>query len=600
MPVHHPVRNAPDHSSMVGDGYELRNPGPDQHCCAKLVRETGYPPLFASLLCSRGVHDGAEAARYLWPRLTELPDPFLMRGMEQAVSLVLRAMSWPEPVCIHGDYDVDGISSSALLARFFRAINVPTLCYQPERMSEGYGLQPSFIRANAPARGSRLLITVDCGISAADEIRMARELGFTVIVTDHHEAPALLPEADAVINPKQPGCLFPFKDLSGAGVAFFLALGIRNRLVSQGVLSQSKAPNMKQFLDLAALGTVADVMPVTGVNRLLVRAGLEVMDTAPAPWVSSLKAFVPNLKEIRAEDISYRFAPRLNAAGRIDTPEISFRLLSGDDHEETLRLAGLLDELNTRRRAMEQEALEEIIPVCGNREHGNAPGLVVHGAFHPGIIGILAARLVDLYGKPAVVLTANVTGPEPVRGSGRTVPGTNIYELLLSCRETLIRFGGHPMAAGLTLKREKIDQFREAFYRAAAKMPRERIQPLVVDHVVRTEELFDEQFLKLYDLLQPFGQDNPEPVFLLDNPEIEKIDRLREHLTFRVRAGNRSVRAIGFGMGDRHEILRDPQARVAVKLKKNFFRGTERTELHVVSITMTSKGRAQRFIRQGR
>lgn len=566
----------------------IKNNAPAPELCERIARETGHPYLFSSLLCQRGITTREEADAFLNPRLADLPSPLLLKDMDKAVRIVVRAMAEGWPICIHGDYDVDGITATALLANFFRKLSIRTTCYQPDRLSEGYGLQPGFIVENAPPEGFRsLLITVDCGISALDEVKLAREKGFTVIVTDHHEAPPVLPEADAVINPKQKGCFFPFKELSGVGVAFFLAVGVRKGLVEEGVLSPDNAPNLKQFTDLVALGTVADVMPVTGINRILIRAGLETMSSMTNPWISALKSIVRmENRQITTDDISYRFAPRLNAAGRLGKPELSFELLTCEDPIRILELASIIDTINTERREIESNAVDSVFQACEKQVQEGAAGLVIMGEYHPGVIGILASRVVERFNKPTIIFTEDGTERAQLKGSGRTVEAVNLFELLQFCKNTIIQFGGHPMAAGLTVSKENLPKFIERFNLAISqqKKPQITLNEVEIDSAVRTADIFDDTFLGLYHQLEPFGSNNPEPVFLLADAEVIKVDCIKNHLTFAIRVNGITYRGIGFRQAHKIDLLRNGQAQLTVKIKKNVFRGVERTEVHAENI----------------
>jgi len=562
---------------------------PDEEACRLLAGELGISRLLSILLWQRGITTADEAAVFLRPRLADLPSPFAMKDMDRAVALVAKALREQWPICIHGDYDVDGVSSSALLALFFQSMGVQPICYQPDRLLNGYGVQPEFIRNNAPENGKQsLLITVDCGISAFEEVRLARQLGFKVIVTDHHETPTQLPEADAVLNPKQPGCSFPSLDLAGVGVAFFLAMGIRNHLVEQGIITKEQAPNIKQFMDLVALGTVADVMPVTGINRILVRAGLEIMNTQPRPWVSALK-LVNGSNEglMTSEDISYRIAPRINAPGRLGKPHIAFSLLTCADMMMALELARSVEAMNQQRRHLENESLEFVFAESERLAGKGINGLVVYGEFHPGIIGIIASRVVDRYHKPVFILTDDSSEVNSIKGSGRSVEGVNLYEVLEACADTIIQFGGHRMAAGLTLTKENLQDFAERFNEIISlKMTEQKVErELVVDCSPRAEEILDEQFLSQYQMFEPFGHGNPEPVFLLEQSRVSNPGIIKNHLKYNLEVNGQTYRAIGFGLAEKIDVLiREGPVNLAVKIRNSVFRGVKRTELHTVEV----------------
>lgn len=571
--------------------YRLRRRSavPDEEACARLAGELCIPRLLSVLLWQRGITSAGEAATFLQPRLADLPSPFAMKDMDRAVALVVQAIQEQWPVCIHGDYDVDGVSSSALLALFFQSMGIQPVCYQPDRLLNGYGVQEEFIRQNAPPAGRpSLFITVDCGISAVNEVRLARDLGFRVIITDHHETPTRLPEADAILNPKQQGCRFPSQELAGVGVVFFLTLGIRSHLVEQGLIAKEKAPNLKQFMDLVALGTVADVMPVTGINRILIRAGLEVMNTRPGPWVSALKQLnTMHEGPLTSEDISYRLAPRINAPGRLGKPEVAFSLLICSDADEALRLARVVEEMNQERRRIENESLEFVTDECERQTGIGIQGIVVYGDFHPGVIGIIASRVAERYQRPVFILTDDGCEINRIKGSGRSVDGVNLYEALEGCADTLIQFGGHRMAAGLTLTRENIAAFAQRFnYIVALQMTEHREEhEFIVDCNPTAEEMLDEGFLTQYPNLEPFGNGNPEPVFLLERSMVRNPGTIKNHLKYNLEVNGRTFRAIGFGLADKMEkIIRHEPVHLAVKIKNSVFRGVKRTELHTLEV----------------
>lgn len=566
----------------------LRNGSPDLALCGKLAKELNVPLMFSVLLWQRGITTSAEAMDFLHPRLADLPSPYLMKDMKKAVSLVVNAIDNNWPICIHGDYDVDGVSATALLALFFRNLHVRPICYQPDRLTEGYGLQSEFIRRHAPPAGENsLLITVDCGVSSVEEVKLARELGFTVIVTDHHEPPDILPEADALLNPKQPGCDFPTRELAGVGVAFYLAVGIRNFLVEEGALSRDQAPNLKSIMDLVALGTVADVMPVTGINRILVSAGIEIMNQQPNCWVSALQTCISyESSRFTAEDISYRFAPRINAPGRLGKPELAFELLTCADPVRALELARDIETINRERRELELQATDSVFLECEKQLNNGASGFVVQGDYHPGVIGIIASRVVDRYNKPVIIFTQDRADVTSLKGSGRSIESVNLFETLQLCKDTIIQFGGHTMAAGLTLLKENlplfIDRFNFAIGEQSAKGTMDRV--FMVDYIPTVEELLDDTFLLYYKQLEPFGNGNPEPVFLLENPSVQQVGTTRNHLKYKLPANGTVYHGIGFGLADKISLIQTESSRMAVKLKHATYRGVQRTEIHALAL----------------
>lgn len=562
---------------------------PEREQCLAFAREVQVPYLIAVLLWQRGIRDFRQAREYLNPQLSDLPSPFLMKDMDLAVALVSQALRENWPLYIHGDYDVDGITGSALLARFFRLLDRDTICYQPDRLTQGYGLQPDFLRANAPAPGQpALLITVDCGVSDINEVQLAKDLGFKVIVTDHHLPGEELPPADVLLNPHQKDCRFPSPELAGVGVAFFLACAIRSHLLAEGNLSREKSPNLKKLTDLVAMGTVADVMPLTGINRILVKAGLEIMNQPDCTWAWALNkqqnSYYTGL--FTSEDISYKFAPRINAAGRLGKPELSFYLLSTDDPERCHELAARIERLNQDRRELEGEALNRVLAVCERQESTGASAFVVYGSFHQGIIGIIASRVVDRFNKPVIVFTDDLSSPGTIKGSGRTVPSVNLHDALQACSEVIIQFGGHAMAAGLSIDKANLDIFTGQFEATVADLNARGVDraAIRIDYRAEQEEVLDKIFIQCYSTMQPFGNGNYEPVFMLSNPEFSKVGTVKNHLTFALRSKGQEYRGIGFGMAEQLKCIQGGPVQIAVKLKNSVYRGERVIELHAVDI----------------
>ncbi len=565
----------------------------DRDACQDLAHKLDVPYILANLLCQKGLKTEQEAIGFLYPRLSGLPSPLQMKGMEDAIALVIKAFKERIPVVIHGDYDVDGKSATVLLSDFLKSLDIDAICYLPSRLRDGYGLNCNALenlskRVALPA----LLITVDCGITAREEVEFAKKTGFHVLITDHHEPPELLPEADAIINPKRKDCPFPFKELSGVGVVFYLIMGIRQYLTTEGFWTKDTAPNLKRYLDLVALGTIADVVPLIGVNRILVKGGLEVLKerSRPGLWALCEKA---SLKEgdITAEDVSYRLAPRLNAAGRIGNPELALGLLMCETTDKAMELAEHLEIVNQERRQLEAEATKSAIKQCDQYMKNEAKGLVVHGEYHPGVVGIVASRLVDKFHVPAIVLSRLAAEDEGIlKGSGRSVPGINLYNILHKCVNELVQFGGHAMAAGLTIASNKVDVFREIFNVEIQNVWHESdqfVKDIQIDYYPNMNEIDDKKFKELYGRLGPFGSGNHEPVFLLDNLQIKNIGTVKNHLKFTIPCNGSRISGIGFGMSSYAELAKDP-VKLAFKLKKSTYRGQSRWEAHALAIAPTS------------
>jgi single-stranded-DNA-specific exonuclease len=526
------------------------------------------------------------------PKLASLPSPFDLKGIDAAVSLILDAVSARQQVIIHGDYDVDGITATILLADFIAKLDIEVIYHLPNRMQDGYGVSLDSVAYLADkVRMPALFITVDCGISANEEVRYAKELGFKVIVTDHHTPPQLLPEADAIINPKQQGCAFPFKGLCGAGVVFFLAMAVRRKMVDKGFWDRENVPNLKSYLDLVALGTVADVMDLVDVNRVLVKAGLEVISARKRPgiWALCRQAGISEGVEVTSEDISFRLAPRINAAGRLGEPEVAAKLLASRESSEALEWAALLEKANNQRRELEKKAVADALEQAEKQLDVSKKGLVLLGMdWHPGVVGIIAARVVDQFALPVLVFTADTCGDGGIlKASGRSVDGLNLYDVLTDCKSTIIQFGGHAMAAGLTVREDDLEQFAKDFNKAVSLRMDQvgNAAALQIDMIVDATDNCEilAQNLKL---MEPFGRGNPEPIFLIRNIRMEKVSRLREHLKFSLPMNGSLIHGIGFFMAEDFQVALNP-VDLGLKLKTTNFRGRKRVEAHAVSIRPT-------------
>ncbi len=517
---------------------------------ARLAEALGLHPLAARVLAARGLAEPERAKAFLAAPIRDLPDPFAMKGMELAVARLARAVEGGERIACYGDYDVDGVTSTALLAGFLRAAGAEVATYVPHRLVEGYGLNRAAVERLA-ADGARLLVSLDCGITSVEEVRAAAALGVDVVIVDHHTVPVELPAAAAILNPHQPGCGYPSKDLAAVGVAFALAMALRRRLRERGRFGEGRPePNLKEALDLVALGTVADVVPLVGANRVLVRAGLEVLAGSRRPGVRALKrvAGIPEGAPVGAGQVAFRLAPRINAAGRLDDAGRGVRLLLSDDAGAARALAEELDRENEARREIERRILEEAIEDARPRVRSGVRGLVLaREGWHPGVVGIVASRVVERFHRPAVLVAL---GAGEGKGSGRSVDGFHLYDALAACGAHLARFGGHRRAAGVTVEAARVDAFRRAFEaEAAARLSPEDVVPRCridgwVDEADVTERAAED-----LARLAPFGAGHPEPVFALRGSagKARTVGAGGAHLKLALGG----LDAIGFRMGDR-------------------------------------------------
>ena len=565
-------------------GWRPRPVEPDAVRC--LARRHGLALPIAALLWQRGVEEG-EVTGFLQPGLRQLPDPGTMRGMAQAVALLADAVQQERPITVYGDYDADGVTAAAVLVCFFRALGVPVRVVQPDRLQHGYGLHPDLVRQIGEGRGRNgVLVTVDCGVSDREAVALARSLGLDVIVTDHHQPPAELPPASAILNPLQPGCAFPEKHLAGVGIAFYLAVGLRRELRQRN--NGFAEPNLKELLDLVAVGTVADMVPLTGANRILARIGLGVLRQTSRPGLAALaracglEAGAP----VSAEDIAFRLGPRLNAAGRMDSARAALELLLCDRADEAERLAAALEDHNQERR----QTTEAVVAEAVRQVSDPTAAVVVAGTgWHQGVLGIVASRLVERFGQPAVVLSLPEETGEPVRGSARSVPGFNLYRALAGCRDVLLRFGGHEQAAGLALAAERIDEFRNRFQEVVRAAGIGEEAALEVDLVLDGRELGQPEFLDQYRLLAPFGVGNPEPLFASCGVRFAEARVLKErHLRCRWQTGGRSLVCIGFGQAHLYEKAANGPADMLFHLRPNYWQGSERWQAHIMDLFCSS------------
>ncbi|RLA86388.1 MAG: single-stranded-DNA-specific exonuclease RecJ [Deltaproteobacteria bacterium] len=548
---------------------------PFEESSRELVRHLEVHPLLGQLLLNRGVEDSREAKRFLFPTLNDLTNPFRMKGVEEGVRRVIKAVLKGEKITIYGDYDVDGMTSVALLKGFLSELGVSAEHYIPKRLEEGYGLNPEAIKFIA-SKGTKLLITVDCGISNRDEIALAQSLGMDTIVLDHHEPPEILPPG-IIIDPLQRDCPFPFKGLAAVGVTFLFLMALRKMLREEGFFSHRSQPNLKRYLDLVALGTVADVVPVVEENRIFLKFGFEELQKTPRPGLRALKDLSGlGDADINYEHVAFRLAPRLNAGGRMQKEEVPLRLLLSEDEEEAQELAQELEEANRQRQLTQ----ERIYAEARQRAHElrDKPAIVLASEnWHPGVIGIVASKIAEEFYRPTILIALD--GSEG-RGSGRGIPEVHMKELLEHCRDLLVSFGGHKSAAGLKVKREHLEAFERSFLKAVeeafgGKTP---LPSLLIDLALSLKDIT----LPLVDsleLLAPFGPGNPNPVFCSNEPvNIESLRRFERDVTrFSVVGRGRRYEAVAFGPFPDPP----PKAMIAFVPKKEFCEGYLRLTLEI-------------------
>lgn len=546
--------------------------------------------LVSLLLANRKILSKDDARCFLQSQLPDLHDPFLMNGMKQAAERTVRAINDGESITVFCDYDVDGVTSAAFLVHFFRDLGVDVRHYLPERKTEGYGLNLKAVE-KIKDEGSSLIITADCGITAIAEARFARELGMDLIITDHHQVSEEgLPEAIAVLNPHREDCKYPYSFLAGVGLAFKLATAVRSLLHREGRPKES-LPNLKQHLDLIALGTIADVAPLTGENHILVRCGLEVARNTKKPGLSALKEVSGVTGKIDPTAVGFALGPRLNAVGRLGKADSGFHLLTAQEYAAALELARSLDDANDERKELQRRDVEEAEYLL-SRSEGAAKGPVIVLAsenFHSGVIGIVAGRIAEKYYRPTVLIALD----EGVgKASARSIPSFNLHKAFTECSEHLLQFGGHAYAAGMTIENEKIDGFRKAINAVGERILRadDLIPEIRIDSALSIKDANLNAF-KALELLEPCGAGNPSPVFIFEKVQVQALRNMGDegqHVRFRAVQNGLAITAIGFNLSSEMEQLpANAAVDMVCKLMINDWGGTRKVELKIEDIRLS-------------
>jgi single-stranded-DNA-specific exonuclease len=551
---------------------------------AALVQSLSISSATASLLLARGVTTPREAATWMSHQIPH--DPFLIPDMDPAVERLHQAVSAREPVCFYGDYDVDGMSATALYLSFFGSLGANVRAYVPHRKREGYGL-------NAPAvqrlhdEGVSLLVTSDCGTTSHQEIGLAKQLGMDVIVTDHHQTDDVMPPAMAVMNPHRTGARYPFRGLCSAGLAYKVAQAYQLRYGAAGIPVES-------LLDLVALATVADVVPLQDENRGFVREGLAQISRGARCGIRALKQVAGVVRDCSPETIAFKLAPRLNAAGRLDHAMLGVQLLTTESPAEAQRLAERLEELNRERQKIEADLMAEAVEAVNEQE---LPAALVLASrrWHVGVVGIAAARLVERFHRPTIVIAIDERGVG--KGSARTIGGFDLYQGLSACSDLLEAFGGHPSAAGVTVQESQLDDFRERFAAVVSAWTRgaAAVPTLHVDAEVQLSEV-TAKLIKEIGAFHPFGAGNPEPTFAVKGLEVMESRTVGEkHLKMTVRQG-RSMPFDSIGFGMKSLLERGIPARTPVDLaflpELNRWNGYDRIQLRIRDLRISEQGSA--------
>ena len=550
----------------------------DEAAARRLSEEAGVPVIVAQLLLNRGVSTADEVKTFLNPLLSHLHDPSLLPDMEIGVDRLVRAVESGEKICVHGDYDVDGVTSTALLVRTLNALNANVEYRLPHRQKEGYGIRTAAVEELA-ANGVGVIVTCDCGITACDTVDRANELGIDVIVTDHHEPGPELPRALAVINPKRADATYPFTELAGVGVAFKFAQGLVRKLGLNEESFQSR------FIDLAALGTVGDVVPLIGENRAIVTHGLKAIPASKKlGFQTMLRSTGLDGKPLSAYYLAFVLGPRINAVGRMDDASTALRLFLTRDETEAGTLMVEMEQHNNDRKVEQNRILEEAIEQAESKDLSNLRVLVLSSEdWNSGVVGIVASKIAERYIRPTILLCRdNASGIG--HGSGRSIDGFNLLEGLYHCGDLLAGFGGHTQAAGLSIQLDNLDAFEDKINEYAHEIiPAEALIPKVTAEIEIDSTDITRELVDMLASMEPFGMSNPEPLFITRNLNVLQRQRVGDgsHLRLQVQGdGSSPVNCIAFGMGDMADNIElGGSIDLCYSIRLNVFNGNESVQM---------------------
>lgn len=565
----------------------------DSHRVETLIQSARLPAVVAQLLVCRGVYRADDAKTFLDSKLIGLRDPLELPGIIQAVELISAAIADKKPITVYGDFDADGMTGAAILVNGLRLLGADVNYFIPNRLEDGYGLNEDAIE-KLHRRGRQVLITVDCGITAVEHAKRCRELGMTLIITDHHRFAGELPDAAAIVHPRLPGTHYPFGELCGAGVAFKLAWALCQNACGAKKVTDALRNYLMQAIGLAAIGTIADMVPLLDENRILVHHGLRALRANPLPGLVELMKLTKTdgKSTLSSEDIGFAIAPRLNAAGRLGQAQLAVELMTSSAGERVKALAAYIEQLNASR-----DSLQRSVQLAASKQAKTDfdpdidPALVLSGVgWHQGVIGVVAGRLAEKYGKPVIVLSLDATGSRPGVGSGRAGhPAIDIHAALEECAARLVRFGGHGAAAGLTIQESQIEHFRSDFFEAVSKQMAdvESVQEILIDAQTPLGQL-NLQTVTQIEQLAPFGQGNPRPVLCASDVTLVEPSRRMgsgdRHLMMKLVQHCVEMRAVAFGQGDWCDELNACQGPIDVAYRPviNEFNGYRRVEIQLV------------------
>lgn len=536
-------------------------------------------PALCTMLTQRGVETFEQARRYFRPSLQDLHDPFLMKDMAKAVSRIIQALDNKEKVLVYGDYDVDGTTSVACMFRFLKSLDANVEFYLPHRYKEGYGVSKAGIEF-AISNGFNLIISLDCGIKSVELVGYAKTNGIDFIICDHHLPDETIPPATAILNAKQTDCTYPYKELCGCGVGLKLI---------QALCQTLDLPDERwtRYLDLVATAIAADIVSMTGENRVLTFFGLKQVNENPSTGIKALMHLAELKEKMHVNNLVFVIAPRVNAAGRMDDARKAVELFIEEDFDKALALAEQLHSDNTDRREADSTITEEALSLLENdaKNHHRKTTVLYQGHWHKGVVGIVASRLIEKYYRPTIVLT---NSGEKVSGSARSVIGFNVYEAIHQCRDLLDNYGGHFYAAGLTMKAENVTAFQTRFEEVVAASISE--EQLVPEISIDTEISFKDINSKFYDIIcqmEPFGPDNMRPVFIAKNVYESGSSRIvkEAHIKFQLKQGSIMVDGIGFGMAEKFGLLQpNVPLDVVFTLDENEWQGNKKIQLRVIDL----------------
>lgn len=547
----------------------------DKKRVAELAYEYGYDELAVFLLAARGITEPEDVDEFLNTD-AELSDPFLLKDMEKAVARIRRAIDCFERIAVYGDYDADGVTATALLYLYLESQGADVTYYIPSRMEEGYGLHNDAIESLAD-RGVKLIITVDNGINSIEEAEYIASKGIDLVITDHHQPGGLLPEAVAVVNPHRADDMSPFKDTAGVGVAFKLIAALEDGDYDSV---------LEDFADIVAIGTIADIVPLKSENRILAVKGINAINESSRCGIVALKNNVCPGKDLNAQSVAFTIAPRINAAGRVESAVTALRLLLTDDEEEANELAAMLDSFNAKRQETEAEIIEEAINRIETDESLKySRVLVVDGEnWHSGVIGIVASKLVDRYGKPAMVIARDGSGE--AKGSCRSIEGFSLFDALTDASDYLVRFGGHTLAAGFTVNDDKIDDFRKKINEYADKL--DVFYPVMTLDCKINPAKIDMGFVESLSALEPFGAENPQPMFCICNVTIRNIRAIGtklNHIRITFEKKGQQYAGVYFGMSqDDFSFDVGDVVDLAVYIDKNEYKGEVKPNIYIKGV----------------